>query len=85
MFGEGGLGGGEAVTKPPLSPLQFITHCHPELACYGWQAGVTHWSEGSYFVALISLDNNDKKYLVGHWCNYLSFCSKQSTKALILG
>ena len=57
MFGEGGLGGGEAVTKPPLSPLQFITHCHPELAC--WQAGVTQWSEGSYFVALISPDNND--------------------------
>jgi len=41
----------------PPSPLQFITHCHPELAC--WQAGVTQWSEGSYFVALISPDNND--------------------------
>jgi len=80
MFGEGGAWWPRSRHQ---APPQFITHCHPELAC--WQAGVTHWSEGSYFVALISLDNNDKKYLVGHWCNYLSFCSKQSTKALILG
>jgi len=53
MFGEGGLGGGEAATKTP-SPVQIITHCHPELACR--QAGVMQWSEGSYFVALISSD-----------------------------
>jgi len=46
MFGEGGLGGGEAVTKPPLSPLQFITHCHPELAC--WQAIAVKLSNFQY-------------------------------------